>query len=71
VLWRTISSNPVSTTLRSGAVDPSANPLRDAFGDFTLAADGSMPLPDGPGLGIEIDEKRFQRYVTQRWTIAG
>jgi L-alanine-DL-glutamate epimerase-like enolase superfamily enzyme len=27
-----------------------------------LAADGFMAVPQGPGLGIEVDEKRVRRF---------
>jgi D-galactarolactone cycloisomerase len=50
-------------------VDPSFNPLRDAFGTFALDADGAMPVPDGPGLGIEIDPHRFAPHVTEHWSV--
>jgi D-galactarolactone cycloisomerase len=50
-------------------VDPSLNPLRDAFGDFPLAADGTVAVPDGPGLGIEIDPRCFAPYVVDHWSI--
>ncbi len=51
-------------------VDPSFNPLRDAFGDFPLGADGTMAVPDGPGLGIEIDPRQFAPHVIDHWSIA-
>jgi D-galactarolactone cycloisomerase len=49
--------------------DYSHNPLRDAFGSFTVAADGSVPVPQGAGLGIEIDPSRFGHLVTGHWTV--
>jgi D-galactarolactone cycloisomerase len=51
--------------------DAGANPLRDAFGPFDIDADGALPVPRGPGLGIEVDPRRFERYVVERWSIAG
>lgn len=50
--------------------DYSANPLRDAFGAFPLASDGTVTPPHGPGLGIEIDPRQFESLVVNRWTVA-
>jgi D-galactarolactone cycloisomerase len=50
-------------------VDPSFNPLRDAFGRFDLDADGMLPVPDGPGLGIDIEPSRFASHVVDHWSI--
>jgi D-galactarolactone cycloisomerase len=50
-------------------IDPSFNPLRDAFGAFPLEADGSMAIPDGPGLGIEIEPRQFAPHVTEHWSV--
>jgi D-galactarolactone cycloisomerase len=49
--------------------DPSPNLLRDAFGAFAVRPDGMMPVPTGPGLGIEIDPRRFEPYVTSSWSL--
>jgi D-galactarolactone cycloisomerase len=50
-------------------VDPSFNPLRDAFGAFALAADGTLAVPDGPGLGIDVDPRRFAPHVIEHWSM--
>jgi len=50
-------------------VDPSFNPLRDELGDFPLGADGAMAVPSGPGLGIELDPRRFAPFVVDHWSI--
>jgi D-galactarolactone cycloisomerase len=50
--------------------DTSANPLRDAFGSFGIAPDGTVTPPAGPGLGIEITLQRFHQFVTGHWTVA-
>jgi D-galactarolactone cycloisomerase len=49
--------------------DYSVNPLRDAFGTFALGADGTVALPGGPGLGIEIDPRQFQAFVIDHWSV--
>jgi D-galactarolactone cycloisomerase len=51
-------------------VDPSFNPMRDAFGAFPLGPDGTIAVPPGPGLGIEIDPRRFAPHVVDQWSIA-
>lgn len=50
--------------------DPSANPLRDAFGAFKVDADGTVPVPQGPGLGIDVDVERLQPLAASHWSIA-
>ena len=35
--------------------DMGENPLRDLAGRPALAADGTLAIPDGPGLGFELD----------------
>jgi D-galactarolactone cycloisomerase len=49
--------------------DPSFNPLRDELGNFPLGPDGMVAVPDGPGLGIEIDPRRFTPHVVDHWSI--
>jgi L-alanine-DL-glutamate epimerase-like enolase superfamily enzyme len=39
------------------------NPFRDMFGrGFEIGPDGCVSPPDGPGLGIEVDETIFEKY---------
>jgi D-galactarolactone cycloisomerase len=33
-----------------------------AAGGWRLDADGMLPVPDGPGLGVEIDPDALARY---------
>jgi D-galactarolactone cycloisomerase len=49
--------------------DFSHNPLRDAFGSFAVSPDGTVPIPQGPGLGIDVDVDRLEPYVTARWRV--
>ena len=46
-------------------MDTAENPFRDALaGDaLHIGADGSVAVPTGPGLGIEVDEAMVQRYA--------
>jgi D-galactarolactone cycloisomerase len=47
--------------------DYSHNPLRDAFGSFAVSADGTVPIPQGPGLGLDVDVCRLGPFVTGHW----
>ncbi|HEX7892457.1 MAG TPA: mandelate racemase/muconate lactonizing enzyme family protein [Ramlibacter sp.] len=39
------------------------NPFRDMFGSiFEIGADGCVEPPQGPGLGVEVDEALFDKY---------
>lgn len=50
--------------------DPSYNPLRDMFGAVAVRADGTMAIPDAPGLGIDIDPRRFDAFLTDHWSLS-
>ena len=47
--------------------DVTENPFRDdlVIGDPFALRDGRVTVPDGPGLGIEIDEDALRRYAAQ------
>lgn len=39
------------------------NPFRDMFGtQFEIGADGCVAPPEGPGLGVQVDESIFEKY---------
>ena len=38
------------------------SPIYPAMGDAIMARDGFMAVPQGPGLGVEIDEDVIARY---------
>jgi L-alanine-DL-glutamate epimerase-like enolase superfamily enzyme len=39
------------------------NPFRDMFGtQFEIGADGCVTPPEGPGLGVQVDESIFEKY---------
>ncbi len=50
--------------------DPSENPLRTAFGEHPLDADGAIAVPDGPGLGLDLSPDRFEPWLVGHWTIS-
>ena len=40
------------------------NPLRDIFtAPFPTPVNGLIPLPQGPGLGLEVDRELVGRYT--------
>ena len=46
--------------------DTSENPLRDdtiLTEPIVLERDGMVRVPDGPGLGIEVDEAKLAKYA--------
>lgn len=46
--------------------DSSENPLRDALAaEPILPAQGMLRVPQGPGLGIEVDEATLQRFAAE------
>jgi len=46
--------------------DTSENPLRDELTtDPIVAVDGMLGVPQGPGLGIEIDERALRRFAAE------
>lgn len=49
--------------------DPSENPLRTAFGSHPLDSDGAVAVPDGPGLGLDLDAEHLAPFITDQWTI--
>jgi D-galactarolactone cycloisomerase len=48
--------------------DQTENPLRDDLltTRFELAPDGTVRVPDDPGLGVELNEDTVDRYSTTR-----
>ena len=48
--------------------DPTGNPLRELFG-MPLEKDGHIPLPEGPGLGIDLKPEKLAPWVVESWTV--
>jgi len=46
--------------------DQSANPLRELWGVPSLGPDGMVEIPQGPGIGIEVDAATFEPYLRRR-----
>jgi len=48
--------------------DATDNPLLELLG-FPVAKDGSIALPDGPGLGIDIKPTMLEPWIVERWSL--
>jgi D-galactarolactone cycloisomerase len=46
--------------------DQSPNPLRELWGAPAIGPDGMIEIPQGPGLGIEIDPAAFEGFLQRR-----
>ena len=51
-------------------VDVGYNPLRSCIVDIDLDERGQLAVPDGPGLGHDIQIAQFNEFVVDRWTIS-
>lgn len=49
--------------------DMSFNPLRSLIYDPKPDAKGNLSIPDGPGLGVDIDISRLANFVTDHWVL--
>ena len=49
--------------------DKSHNPLREKIIDPKPDAKGNIAIPDGPGLGIEIDIEALREHIVERWEL--
>ena len=45
------------------------NPLLTLLGPMDPAADGTIAVPDGPGLGFELDPARLVPWLGEQWQI--
>jgi D-galactarolactone cycloisomerase len=61
---------------KAGAADPyplieydaTENPLLELRG-CPIARDGTITLPDGPGIGVDIQPSMFERWTVDRWSV--
>ena len=49
--------------------DPTGNPLMDLCG-FAVDKNGCVPLPDGPGLGINLTPAMLEPWTVEHWSLA-
>jgi D-galactarolactone cycloisomerase len=50
--------------------DAGPNPLRDLAGRPQVNTDGTVSVPDGPGLGIDLRAEMLKPFVTSQRVIA-
>jgi D-galactarolactone cycloisomerase len=50
--------------------DQSPNPLRDLWGAPAIGPDGMVEIPQGPGLGIEVDPRAFEPHLLRRGEVS-
>lgn len=50
--------------------DVTPNPLLTLLGTPELAADGTIGLPEGPGIGIALDGAALAPWLTEHWHLA-
>jgi D-galactarolactone cycloisomerase len=48
--------------------DATDNPLLELLG-FPVSSDGTIALPDGPGLGIDIKASQLEPWTVERWSL--
>lgn len=48
--------------------DPTGNPLIE-LRELQLDKDGNVPLPDGPGLGIDLEPEQLHAWMVDSWTV--
>jgi D-galactarolactone cycloisomerase len=49
--------------------DATGNALTDLFG-CPVGADGCITLPDGPGLGFDLEPRQIEPWLVEHWTLA-
>lgn len=51
-------------------IDATENPLLRVAGELTVDKDGTLPIPDAPGTGLDLDAERLKPWTTQTWRCA-
>ena len=49
--------------------DYSPNPLREALGGAGIDKGGTVAVPEGPGLGIEVTPARLAEFTSAHWQV--
>nr|WP_245216087.1 mandelate racemase/muconate lactonizing enzyme family protein [Pararoseomonas baculiformis] len=50
--------------------DASANPLLDVAGALPVSADGTIAVPDAPGIGLDLQGERLAPWISETWRLA-
>lgn len=51
-------------------VDITPNPLLTLLGSMDPGPDGTLAVPDRPGIGLELDPARLEPWLTEQWRVA-
>jgi D-galactarolactone cycloisomerase len=49
--------------------DNSYNPLRTQFTSNPIAADGTVAVPEGPGLGLDLSPEKLEPFIVNAWSV--
>ncbi len=49
-------------------IDVSPNPLLSMTGEYSLNGDGTISVPSGPGVGVELTAARFEQWSRSCWS---
>ncbi len=50
-------------------IDVTPNPLLALLGPMAPAADGTLAVPEAPGLGFDLAPERLEPWITDHWTL--
>ena len=50
-------------------IDATPNPLLTLLGPMEPGPDGSIAVPDNPGIGLELDPARLEPWTTEHWQL--
>jgi D-galactarolactone cycloisomerase len=49
--------------------DQTPSPLLQLVGDLPVSREGTVPIPDGAGLGFKLDPAQLEPFVAETWTL--
>jgi D-galactarolactone cycloisomerase len=50
--------------------DNSYNPLRTQFTSSPIAADGTVAVPEGAGLGLDLSPEKLEPFIVNTWSVS-
>ncbi|WP_431284897.1 mandelate racemase/muconate lactonizing enzyme family protein [Humitalea sp. 24SJ18S-53] len=51
-------------------IDVTPNPLLTLLGPMDPGPDGTIAVPDAPGIGLDLDPARLEPWMTEHWRVA-
>jgi D-galactarolactone cycloisomerase len=49
--------------------DQTPSPLRQILPDLAISSDGTVEIPDRPGLGFDLDPAKLEPFIVNRWSL--